>query len=202
MARKKYTTEQIIQNLRTIEIECGKGMTIEDAVRKHDIPIQSYYRWKKEYSGMELSQAKKLKELEVENQRLKKLVADLSIDKSQDVIFVLADLFLKRGLPQFIRSDNGPEFIAKELMKWFKSLDVQPLFIQPGSSWENGYIESLNGRMRDEFLNGEIFYTLTEAQVLIERWRYYYNTKRLHSSLGYKVPAPETLQPKLIELAM
>lgn len=80
MPRKKYTTEQIIQHLRTIEIEAGKGMTIEDAVRKHDIPIQSYYRWKKEYAGMDLSQAKKLKELEIENQRLKKLVADLSID--------------------------------------------------------------------------------------------------------------------------
>lgn len=122
--------------------------------------------------------------------------------KSQDVIFVLADLFLKHGTLQFIRSDNGPEFVAKELIKWFKSLDVQPLFIQPGSPWENGYIESLNGRMRDEFLNGEIFFTLTEAQVLIERWRYYYNTKRLHSSLGYKPPAPETFQPKLIGLAM
>ena len=92
--------------------------------------------------------------------------------------------------------------MAKELIKWFKSLDVQPLFIQPGSPWENGYIESLNGRMRDEFLNGEIFFTLTEAQVLIERWQYYYNTIRLHSSLGYKPPAPETFQPKLIELAM
>lgn len=80
MARKKYTTEQIIQHLRTIEVEVGKGMTVEDAVRKYDIPIQSYYRWKKEYSGMDLSQAKKLKELEIENQRLKKLVADLSID--------------------------------------------------------------------------------------------------------------------------
>jgi putative transposase len=80
MPRKKYTTEQIIQHLRTIEIESGKGMTIEDAVRKHGIPIQSYYRWKKEYAGMDLSQAKKLKELEIENQRLKKLVADLSID--------------------------------------------------------------------------------------------------------------------------
>lgn len=122
--------------------------------------------------------------------------------KSQDVTFILADLFLKHGMPHFIRSDNGPEFVAKELMKWFKSLDVKPLFIQPGSPWENGFIESLDGRMRDEFLNGEIFYTLTEAKVLIERWRYNYNTKRLHCSLGYKPPAPETLHPKLIELVM
>ena len=80
MSRKKFTTEQIIQHLRTIEIEVGKGMTVEDAARKHNIPVQSYYRWKKEYAGMDLSQARKLKELELENQRLKKLVADLSID--------------------------------------------------------------------------------------------------------------------------
>lgn len=80
MARKKFTTEQIIQNLRTIEIEVGKGMTVEDATRKHNIPVQSYYRWKKEYAGMDLNQARKLKELEIENQRLKKIVADLSID--------------------------------------------------------------------------------------------------------------------------
>ena len=105
-------------------------------------------------------------------------------------------------MPNFIRSDNGPEFVAKVLMKWFKTLEIQPLFIAPGSPWENGYIESLNGRMRDEFLNGEIFYTLTEAAVLIERWRNYYNTKRPHSSLNYKPPAPETLQVKLNQLAM
>jgi putative transposase len=122
--------------------------------------------------------------------------------RSQDVIFILADLFLKHGLPKFIRSDNGPEFIAKILMKWFKTLEVQPLFIQPGSPWENGFIESLNGRMRDEFLNGEIFFTLLEAKVLIEKWRQHYNTRRLHSSLNYKPPAPETLQPRLNQLAM
>lgn len=118
------------------------------------------------------------------------------------MIFILADLILKHGMPQFIRSHNGPEFIAKELMRCLKSLDVKPLFIQPGSPWGNGYIGSLNGRMRDEFLNGEIFFTLTEAQVLIERWGYRCNTKRLHSSLGYKLPAPENFQPKLFGLTM
>ena len=82
MARKKYSTEQIIQHLRTVEIEVAKGTTIEEAVRKIAIPIQSYYRWKREYSGMDLSQAKKLKDLEAENARLKKIVADLSIDNS------------------------------------------------------------------------------------------------------------------------
>jgi putative transposase len=122
--------------------------------------------------------------------------------RSQDVIFVLADLFLQHGIPKHIRSDNGPEFVAKILMKWFKTLEVEPLFIQPGSPWENGFIESLNGRMRDEFLNGEIFFTLIEAKVLIERWRQYYNTKRLHSSLGYRPPAPKTLHPTLNAIAM
>jgi transposase InsO family protein len=112
---------------------------------------------------------------------------------SEDVIDILAELFVLRGPPEFIRSDNGPEFIADALRAWLKSLDVSPLFIQPGSPWENGYIESFNGRLRDEFLNGEIFYTLLEAQVLIERWRRYYNTKRPHSALGYRPPAPEAV---------
>ena len=110
---------------------------------------------------------------------------------SLDVLETLADLFLKRGTPQYIRSDNGPEFIALRLRGWFKRLEISPLFITPGSPWENGYIESFNGRLRDEFLNGEIFYTLREAQVLIEKWRKDYNTIRPHSSLGYKPPVPE-----------
>ena len=112
---------------------------------------------------------------------------------SLDVLEVLAELFLKRGVPKYIRSDNGPEFIAKRLQDWFKTLSVSPLFITPGSPWENGYIESFNGRLRDELLNGEIFYTLKEAQVLIEKWRRNYNTIRPHSSLGYKPPAPEAI---------
>ena len=105
-------------------------------------------------------------------------------------------------MPQFIRSDKGPEFVAKELMKWFKSLDVKPLFIQPGSPWKNGFIESFNACMRDELLNGEIFYTLLEAKVIIEMWVKHYNTKRPHSSLNYRTPVPEVLQPDLMQLAM
>ena len=121
---------------------------------------------------------------------------------SQDVILVLAELFLKKGIPKHIRSDNGPEFIAKRLVKWLEGLEVGPLFIQPGSPWENGYVESFNGKMRDQFLNGEIFYSLFEAKVLIERWRVHYNTVRPHSSLGGKPPAPKTIQPKLELLAV
>ena len=114
---------------------------------------------------------------------------------SLEVIDALAELFLSRGLPEHIRSDNGPEFIAAALRAWLKDLEVSPMYIHPGSPWENGYIESFNGKLRDEFLNGEIFYTLLEAQVLIERWRKYYNTERPHSSLGYKPPAPEAAMP-------
>lgn len=104
--------------------------------------------------------------------------------RSQDVILILADLFLRHGIPKHIRSDNGPEFIAKKLVTWIKSLEVQPLFIQPGSPWENGYCESFNGKMRYELLDGEIFYSLLEAKIIIERWRVHYNTIRPHSSLG------------------
>ncbi len=121
--------------------------------------------------------------------------------RSQDVILVLADLFLRHGIPKHIRSDNGPEFIAKKLVAWMKNLEIQPLFIHPGSPWENGYCESFNGKMRYEFLDGEIFYSLLEAKILIERWRMIYNTKRPHSSLGGRPPAPETFQPTLKLLA-
>jgi transposase InsO family protein len=114
--------------------------------------------------------------------------------RSHDVLLILADLFLSRGIPMHIRSDNGPEFIAIQLRRWLKHLNVAPLYIEPGSPWENGYIESFNGKMRAPFLNGELFYTLKEAQILMERWRVHYNTVRPHSSLGGQPPAPETIQ--------
>jgi len=114
--------------------------------------------------------------------------------RSQEVILILADLFLRHGLPEHIRSDNGPEFIAKKLRHWLKQLEVKPIYIEKGSPWENGYCESFNGKMRDQLLNGELFYTLKEAQVIIERWRIHYNTVRPHSSLGGLPPAPVTLQ--------
>lgn len=114
--------------------------------------------------------------------------------RSQDVLLILADLFLSRGIPTHIRSDNGPEFIASKLRHWLTQLNVAPLYIEPGSPWENGYVESFNGKMREQFLNGELFYTLKEAQIMTERWRIHYNTVRPHSSLGGQPPAPETLQ--------
>lgn len=114
---------------------------------------------------------------------------------SIDVIDVLTDLFILRGPPAFIRSDNGAEFVAEAVRKWITAVGAQTAYIEPGSPWENGYIESFNARFRDELLNGEIFYTLKEAQIIIEEWRKHYNTVRPHSALGYRPPAPETIIP-------
>ncbi len=113
--------------------------------------------------------------------------------RNQDVIDLLFHLFIFRGIPEHIRSDNGPEFTAKAIRKWLSNIGVRTLFIEPGSPWENGYIESFNGKLRDELLNREIFTTLTEAKVLIEQWRQEYNHIRPHSSLGYRPPAPEAI---------
>ena len=114
---------------------------------------------------------------------------------SEDVLERLNDLFIRRGVPTYLRSDNGPEFTAKKVRDWLGTVGVKTLFIEPGSPWENGYVESFNGRLRDELLAREQFDTLLEAKVLIERWRRHYNTVRPHGSLGYRPPAPESLQP-------
>lgn len=113
---------------------------------------------------------------------------------SEDVLERLSDLFIRRGVPDYLRSDNGPEFTAKRVKDWLERVEVKTLFIEPGSPWENGYVESFNGKLRDELLNGEIFDTLMEAKVLTERWRIEYNTIRPHSALGYRPPAPEAIQ--------
>ncbi|MFC2167193.1 IS3 family transposase [Acidobacteriota bacterium] len=368
MARKRYSPEQIISMLREAEIIQSKGSTIIEACRKLGISEQTYYRWRKDYGGMRVDQARSLKELELENSRLKKLVADLSLDKAilevakpgkflspvkksravnhvckvlavsqrracqvlgqpqstqrhirkvpededrlvehiialagqygrygyrritallqnegwrvnhkrveriwrqeglkvpskqpirgrlwltdgscirlrptkrnhvwsydmamirttdgralrilviideftreclsmyaarrirhNEVLDQLYELFLKRGIPEHIRSDNAPEFTAKAVRKWLANLGVKTLYIEPGSPWENGYVESFIGKFRDELLNGEIFDTLLEARVLIELWRREFNRYRPHSSLGYKPTAPEALEVK------
>jgi len=112
---------------------------------------------------------------------------------SQDVIDELFNLFIFRGIPEHIRSDNGPEFTAKAIRAWLNRIGVKTLFIERGSPWENGYVESFNGKMRDELLNREVFATLNEAKVLIEQWRREYNQVRPHSALRYKPPAPEAI---------
>ncbi|RPH54461.1 MAG: IS3 family transposase [Acidobacteria bacterium] len=117
--------------------------------------------------------------------------------KAIDVIDVLSDLFMVRGVPGHIRSDNGPEFVAKAVQEWITGVGAKTAYIAPGSPWENGYIESFNARLRDELLDGEIFYSLKEAQIVIESWRRHYNTVRPHESLGYRPPAPEVFVPAL-----
>ena len=115
---------------------------------------------------------------------------------SEDVLATLYELFMERGVPEYIRSDNGSEFTARAVREWLSSVGVKTLYIEPGSPWENGYNESFNGKLRDELLNCEIFDTLFEAKVLIERWRKEYNTFRPHSALGYLPPAPETVEAR------
>jgi putative transposase len=112
---------------------------------------------------------------------------------AQDVLETLADAMIRRRAPDYIRSDNGPEFIAATLRAWIANVGSQTAYIEPGSPWENGYCESFNSKLRDELLNGEVFYSLREAEVLIEAWRRHYNTARPHSSLGYRPPAPEAI---------
>ncbi|MFZ2031719.1 MAG: IS3 family transposase [Vitreimonas sp.] len=370
MAKKRFQAEQIIGKLREAEVEISKGQAIGQIVKKLGITEQTYYRWRKEYGGLRTDQAKRLKELEKENARLKKLVANQALDMeilkeaafgkllsppkrrqavehvrsavgrervserracqvlgqsrstqrrqpqvpgdeprlvrrmvelatqygrygyrritallqreqwrvnhkrverlwrreglkvpqrqpkrrrlwlndgscvrlrpghrdhvwsydfvltrthdgravrmltildeytreclaidvarrltSEDVLERLTDLFIRRGAPDYIRSDNGAEFTAHAVRDWLVRVGVRTLYIEPGSPWENGYIESFNGKLRDELLEREIFDTLLEAKVLIERWRQEYNTIRPHSSLGYRPPAPEATQP-------
>jgi putative transposase len=117
--------------------------------------------------------------------------------KSIDVIDALADLFMLRGVPRHIRSDNGPEFMAKAVQDWIAASGASTAYIARGSPWENGFIESFNARLRDELLDGEIFYSLREAQIVIESWRRHYNAVRPHASIGYQAPAPEVFVPAL-----
>jgi len=114
---------------------------------------------------------------------------------SEDVMDQLFTLFVLRGTPTYIRSDNGPEFTARAIRQWLSRVGVTTLFIEPGSPWENGYVESFLGKLRDELLNREVFSTLLEAKVLVEQWRKDYNHNRPHSSLGYSPPVPETILP-------
>ena len=112
---------------------------------------------------------------------------------SVDVVDVLSDLFILRGIPGHVRSDNGPEFVAKAVREWIATVGARTAYIEPGSPWENGYCESFNSKLRDELLDGEVFYSLAEARVVIESWRRHYNTSRPHSALGYRPPAPEVV---------
>ncbi|WP_298852902.1 IS3 family transposase [uncultured Ruegeria sp.] len=367
MGIKRHKPEEIVTKLRQVEVLCGQGMPRVDAIRQVQITEQTFYRWRKQYGGMGTDQLKELKRLQKENDRLRRAVSDLTLDKlilseaapgkllspsrrracivhirnemrvserrvcrvlgqhrstqrrlpvgradedrlvadmieltrrygrygyrriaamlrdagwlvndkrverlwrreglkvpmkqpkkgrlwlndgscvrlrpeyrdhvwsydfvhhrtddgrafrtlnildehsreclairvkrklnSTEVIDALTDLFILRGVPAYIRSDNGPEFIAQAVRDWIAAVGARTAYIEPGSPWENGYCESFNAMLRDELLNGEVFYSLREAQILIEKWRKHYNTKRPHSALGYRPPAPETIIP-------
>ena len=181
MGRKRHTPEQIITALREAEVGLARGKSVKLISRELGITEQTYYRWRREYGGMKVNQARRLKELERENGRLKREV--------------LADLFVRHGPPEYLRSDNGPEFTAKLVRRWLGRVGVETLFIEADIPWENGYNESFNGKLRDELLNGEIFYSLAEAAVLVEQWRREYNTVRPHSACGGFPPAPEAIKP-------
>ncbi len=128
------------------------------------------------------------------------LAIDVARQMNQETVMErLADLFVRRGVPDHIRSDNGSEFTAENIRCWLQKIGVKTLYITPASPWENGYIESFNGKLRDELLNLEIFDTLYEAKVLIDRWRWEYNHIRPHSSLGYRPPAPEAIHPLMLK---
>lgn len=160
-------------------------------------PEYKNHVWSYDFVAERTSDGKAIRMLNIIDEYTKECLV-ISVGRkitASDVIDTLADLFLQRGKPRFIRSDNGPEFVAELIRQWLKDIGVQTAFIEPGSPWENGYIESFNGKFRDELLNGEIFDTILEARVVTEQWRKYYNTLRPHSSLGYSPPAPETFIP-------
>jgi transposase InsO family protein len=160
---------------------------ITGRLRRNSQPNQ---RWSLDFASDALTDGRRLRILVVVDDFSRECLAILVARRlcSDDVLALLAELFVVHGPPGHIRSDNGPEFCAKAVRTWLARLEVGTLFIEPGSPWENGYYEGFNSKLRDELLNLEIFYTLKEAEVLIEQWRHHYNRLRPHSSLGYRPP--------------
>lgn len=154
-------------------------------------PCWKNHVWSYDFVAERLMSGRKIRLLTVLDEYTRKCLA-IEVDyhlTSNDILDTLSKLFMVEGVPDYIRSDNGSEFKASHLREWLKALKVKTAYIEPGSPWENGYNESFNGKLRDELLNGEVFYSLKEAQVLIEQWRQHYNQVRPHSALGYKPPA-------------
>jgi transposase InsO family protein len=160
-------------------------------------PVRKNHVWSYDFVSGRTSDGKPLRFLNILDE-FSRVCLSIDVDRhltSEDVLCRLAELFILYGIPEYIRSDNGPEFIAKAVREWLGRLGVKTLYIEPGSPWENGYIESFNGKFRDEFLDREVLDTLLEARVLTARWRHEYNHFRPHSSLGYRPPAPEAFAP-------
>lgn len=213
--KKRFTHAQIIGILR--EAEVG-AMSIKALCKQHNVTEQTFLRWRNTFGGLDVPDARRLKDLErVDGRALKRLcVIDeytrecLAIEvgaslRAQDVILTLSRLMRLYGKPAFVRSDNGAECTAAKVMRWLRDAAIGPAFIAPGSPWQNGFVESFNGKLRDELLNREWFRSRAEANVLIERWRQFYNEQRPHSAHSYKPPAtvrrncsePDTLNPGL-----
>lgn len=155
-------------------------------------PCWQNHVWSYDFVADRLADGSKIRMLTVIDEYTRKCLAIRVARRltSDDVLDTLSTLFITEGMPDFIRSDNGSEFTAQTLRNWLKQLDVRTAYIEPGSPWENGYNESFNGKLRDECLNGEMFYSLKEAATIIAQWRQHYNHYRPHSSLGYRPPAP------------
>ena len=160
-------------------------------------PTHKNHVWSYDFVADRTSNGKALRMLKIIDEYTRECLSIYSGRNftANDVVEALAKLFVVRGTPQYIRSDNGPEFVAEIVRTWLYNGGVETLFIEPGSPWENGSIESFHGTLRDELLNGEIFDTMCEAKVVTEQWRKHYNTIRPHSSLNYRPPAPETFYP-------
>jgi len=196
MKGKTHSTEEIIRILR----QADGGETAQSVCREHNISEQTFYRWKKKYGDMELADAKRLKALEKENAELKMMTLldeytrqSLAIQVERQltatqVLAVLEKAMARYGVPGYIRSDNGPEFIAAKVQHWLSENQIKTIYIDPGSPWQNGYIESFHSRFRDECLGREMFLNLREARVVISDWRLHYNQERPHSKLGYRSP--------------
>ena len=160
-------------------------------------PVHKDHVWSYDFVMDRTSDGRAFRMLTLIDEHTRECLA-IDVDRklnSEAILERLSDLFVRRGVPAYLRSDNGPEFTARKVREWLAKVGVKTLYIEPGSPWENGYVESFNGRLRDELLAREQFDTLLEAKVLIERWRRHYNTVRPHGSLGYRPPAPEAHQP-------
>ena len=160
-------------------------------------PLYKNHVWSYDFVFDRTSDGKVIKMLNVLDEYSRECLSNYVDRKltSTEVLYKLSELFIINGVPDYIRSDNGSEFVAKELRKWLQRIGVKTAYIEPGSPWENGYIESFNGKLRDELLNGEIFDTILEAKVLTEMWRKHYNNIRPHSSLNFSPPVPEVILP-------
>ena len=210
MPTGNYKPGQIVTILPPIAVQMANGKTAPLACKEAAIHTQTDYRWRQEYWEMKVEQAKTAAGV-VEGERSPAAPGGgavageagaagcgtgklLSLARrrcaveqrmgSRQVLEPLSDVLLWREIPEHIRSDNGPEFIAQELRQWLGKLGTGTLYIESGSLWENGYCESFNGQLRDEHLNGEVFYSLQETRIVIGQWRKEYNTRRPHSALG------------------